>query len=415
MSLRMDNPAAKISNLSLFHAVLHLITSCTDCVAREIDYARIGSWKISRDDRHKLKRTAQGLLVVSLLARTIAHVSRLQEQRPIRGGRSVTIRTNERKTLPIIQDEEHVIAPKPMEVLLSDLLFPPAAVAEVHPVGQVVPPSSSAFGWPRLGRLQLSAERLDARNRGIGGSDANVILSGDAERVLRLWQEKRAEVEPEDLSDRLAVALGCWTEEFNRQWYERLSGNSVIDAGAQLTCGQFRWRKCTLDGIVEKTGAIFEAKHTNSFVKPEDALERYMPQLQHNMAVSKADRAVLSVIFGNARYEMFEVAADWLYQLDLLEAEKAFWSAVLSGEPPVAMAPPPAPRPVATRELSFEGNNAWASAAADWLETHRAAKSHASACKTIKELLEEDVKRAFGHGIEARRNKAGAITIREAS
>ena len=45
------------------------------------------------------------------------------------------------------------------------------------------------------------------------------------------------------------------------------------------------------------------------------------------------------------------------------------------------MEAPPAPRPVATRELSFEGNNAWASAAADWLETGKAAKTHASACK----------------------------------
>ena len=255
-----------------------------------------------------------------------------------------------------------------MEVLLSDLLLFPSATA-ANDAHQAATSSSSAFGWPRLGGLQLSAERLDARNRGIGGSDANVILSGDSERVLRLWQEKRGEVEPEDLSGRLAVVLGCWTEEFNRQWYEKLSGNHVLDAGAQLTCSEYRWRKCTLDGLVESTGAIFEAKHTNSFVKADEVLERYMPQLQHNMAVTKADRAVLSVIFGNARYEMFEIAADWLYQLDLLEAEKAFWSAVLSGEPPVAVDAPPAPRPVATRELCFEGNNAWASAAADWLET----------------------------------------------
>jgi predicted phage-related endonuclease len=303
-----------------------------------------------------------------------------------------------------------------MEVLLSDLLlFPPAAAAnDAEPVGQAATSSTSAFGWPPLDALQFSAERLDARNRGIGGSDANVILSGDPERVLRLWQEKRGEAEPEDLSGTLAVVLGCWTEEFNRQWYTKLSGNQVLDAGAQLTCSDFRWRKCTLDGVVAGSGAIFEAKHTNSFVKPEDVLERYMPQLQHNMAVAKSDRAVLSVIFGNARYEMFEVGADWLYQLDLLEAEKAFWSAVLSGEPPVVMNAPPAPRPVATRELSFEGNNAWASAAADWLENNQAAKTHATACKTIKELLEDDVRRAFGHGIEAKRNKAGAITIREA-
>ena len=165
--------------------------------------------------------------------------------------------------------------------------------------------------------------------------------------------------------------------------------------------------------MVEGSGAVFEAKHTNSFIKAEEVLERYMPQLQHNMAVAKADRAVLSVIFGNSKYEVFEIAADWLYQLDLLEAEKAFWSAVLSEEPPVAVAPPPAPRLLATRELSFEGNNAWAAAAADWLETSKAAKTHATACKTLKDLLDEDVSRAFGHGIEAKRSKAGAVTIRE--
>ena len=137
-----------------------------------------------------------------------------------------------------------------------------------------------------------------------------------------------------------------------------------------------------------------------------------MPQLQHNVAVAKADRAILSVIFGNSKYEMFEVAADWLYQLDLLKAEKAFWDAVLSGEPPVVMEPPPAPRPIATREISLDGNNAWASAAADWIENGKAAKTHALACKTIKDLIEDDVSRAFGHGIEAKRNKSGAITIR---
>lgn len=184
-------------------------------------------------------------------------------------------------------------------------------------------------------------------------------------------------------------------------------------AGQGAHLSTYRWRKCTLDGVLERTGAVFEAKHTNAFVKAGDVLERYMPQLQHNMAVSGADRAILSVIFGNAKYEMFEIASDWLYQLDLLKAEKAFWNAVLSGEPPVAVSAPPAPRPVATRELRLDGNNAWASAAADWLENNRAAKTHASACKTIKALIDDDVARAFGHGIEAKRSKSGAISIRE--
>lgn len=140
-----------------------------------------------------------------------------------------------------------------------------------------------------------------------------------------------------------------------------------------------------------------------------------MPQLQHNMAVADVDRAVLSVIFGNSKYELFEVAADWLYQIDLFKAEQAFWSAVLTGEPPIAVPAPPAPRPIATRELNFEGNNAWAAAAADWIEHNAAARTHAVACRALKELIDEDVNRAFGHGVEAKRSKSGAITIRELS
>jgi len=46
---------------------------------------------------------------------------------------------------------------------------------------------------------------------------------------------------------------------------------------------------------------VWEAKHTSAFLRPEDVLDRYMPQLQHNMAVANAERAILSVIFGNGK------------------------------------------------------------------------------------------------------------------
>ena len=86
---------------------------------------------------------------------------------------------------------------------------------------------------------------------------------------------------------------------------------------------------------------------------------------------------------------------------------------MLSGEEPVPCEPPPPPKPIGTREICLEGNNAWASAAVDWLQHRDAAKAHAAASGLIKSLVEEDVRRAFGHGIEAKRSKAGAITIRE--
>lgn len=267
--------------------------------------------------------------------------------------------------------------------------------------------------WPDLQELRSSAVAADDRRAFIGGSDANVILSGDAERVFRLWREKRGEAEPEDLSGSLAVMLGCWTEAFNRQWFERLSGERVGSMGRRFTCAKYDWRRCTVDGLVDGSGAVWEAKHTSAFAKSEEVLERYMPQLQHNMAVAGVDRALLSVIFGNHKFEIMEVASDWLYQLELLEAEEQFWGCVVTGKEPVPIEPPPPPRPIGTREICFDGNNAWASAAYDWLTNREAVKTHASAVTLIKSLVEQDVARAFGHGIEARRSKSGAITIRE--
>ena len=50
----------------------------------------------------------------------------------------------------------------------------------------------------------------------IGGSDARIIMGDDERALIRLWHEKRGEIEPEDLSDDLAVQLGAATEELVR-------------------------------------------------------------------------------------------------------------------------------------------------------------------------------------------------------
>jgi hypothetical protein len=275
------------------------------------------------------------------------------------------------------------------------------------PAGVIVP------SWPCLADLGLAREEQVSRRAGIGGSDANVILSGDGERIARLWREKRGDVEAEDLSSILAVMLGSWTEAFNRQWYERDCGLVINRVGEVGVCEHHAWRRCTLDGFVAAKNAVFEAKHVSAFAKPDEVLERYMPQLQHNMAVTRSQRGLLSVIFGNHKWEVYDVPSDWLYQEELLIAEARFWDCVKSGELPIPAPAPLPPRPVGVREMCLEGNNVWAAAAADWLECREAAKRHASAAASLKGLVEDDVSRAFGHGIEIRRSKAGGLSIRE--
>ena len=50
---------------------------------------------------------------------------------------------------------------------------------------------------------------MRSRRSFIGGSDARIIMGDDEAALLRLWREKRGEVEPEDLSGNLIVQLGA--------------------------------------------------------------------------------------------------------------------------------------------------------------------------------------------------------------
>src|SRR5215216_2687087 len=94
----------------------------------------------------------------------------------------------------------------------------------------------------------------------VGGSDARIIMGSDEGALLRLWREKRGEAEPEDLSGNLIVQLGTVTEELNRRWYEQSSGHAVTQVQRQIRHPVNRWMGATLDGMVEGTGAVFEAK-----------------------------------------------------------------------------------------------------------------------------------------------------------
>jgi predicted phage-related endonuclease len=146
---------------------------------------------------------------------------------------------------------------------------------------------------------ETGVRKRQDRRAFIGGSDARIIMGSDEAALVRLWHEKRGEVEPEDLSGNLVVQLGLATEELNRRWYEANTGQVVTDVQKQICHPALRWMVATLDGRVESSDAVFEAKFMLPWSFSEEAAaEKYMPQLQHNMWVVAARTAVLSVITG---------------------------------------------------------------------------------------------------------------------
>jgi predicted phage-related endonuclease len=208
---------------------------------------------------------------------------------------------------------------------------------------------------------QVSYGYVD-RSKFIGGSDARVIMGAEEAVLLRLWREKRGELEPEDLSGNLIVQLGLVTEALNRNWYERNTGQTVECVQHQLRHPVLRWMGATLDGIVAGSGAVFEGKFMLPWSFSEEAAaEKHMPQLQHNMWVTNATGALLSIITGGGKWVEIKICADPLYQHLLLTAEKKFWRCVESGEPPRLFGvEPPRARIEAVRIVDMSASNAWA-------------------------------------------------------
>src|ERR1700686_4665819 len=137
----------------------------------------------------------------------------------------------------------------------------------------------------------------------IGGSDARIIRGDDEGALIQLWREKRGETGPEDLSGNLIVQLGVVTEALNRHWFERNTGQVLTAVQRRVQHPVVRWMAATLDGMVEATGAVFEAK----FMLPwsfseEGAAQKHVPQLQHNMWVTDEKLSVLSIIPGGGKW-----------------------------------------------------------------------------------------------------------------
>ena len=268
--------------------------------------------------------------------------------------------------------------------------------------------------WKKAMNSAVCLESKYSRRRYfIGGSDAKIIIGKDEAALVRLWKEKRGEIEPDDLSGDLLVQLGNVTEHLNRHWYEKNTSYVITDVQRQVFHNVHRWMAATLDGRVETIGAVFEAK----FMLPwnfseEAAAEKHMAQLQHNMWVTASRIAVLSIITGGGKWVEMTIPADPLYQHLLLTAEKKFWRCVETSEPPRLFGiEPPRPRVEAVRTVDMSGSNTWAEFANLYRLSRSAALDHDRAKSELKALVPEDAKEASGYGVRAKRSKSGAISF----
>lgn len=252
---------------------------------------------------------------------------------------------------------------------------------------------------------------LGDRRLYLGASDMGRIMRGE---WYPLWLQKSGREAFPDLSDNLAVQLGINTEALNIAWFCKEKGKQQDPyAPHEWTHKEHAFIRCHPDAVL-LGNELVEAKFCGAFAKEAEIVSRYYPQCQAQLAITGAAVCHLSVITGAPSWYAHAILPDEEYIAELVKRACQFWRYVETDTPP-----PDQPAVEAKisldqmREVSMEGRNEWASLAADWIETKCAAKRFEAATKGIKALVEPDVRRAYGHMIEARRAKNGAISIKE--
>jgi predicted phage-related endonuclease len=161
-------------------------------------------------------------------------------------------------------------------------------------------------------------------------------------------------------------------------------------------------------------GCVLQAKHVNGFSKIEDVRARYQFQVMHEALVCGAPQGILSVIIGANEPVLELIELDDFWATDYIDRCREFWQHVVDDRAPEQGAPiPEPPAPTVMRTVNMDGNNAWASLAADWLANKDGAKKFKAAEVELKALVEIDVRLAEGHGVSCSRNKAGSLSLKE--
>lgn len=262
----------------------------------------------------------------------------------------------------------------------------------------------------------LTQDQIDQRRGRLTASRIAVLMTGDAEGIMRLYREMIGEEQEENLDDVWAVQLGSATEQLNLDWFERKNKVAVTRRGELIVHSLYPWAACTLDGWVAQgfKGYTIEAKHVGGREPLEVIIDRYQPQIQWQMEVTNVDQCAFSVIMGTNEPTIEYIDRDKIYADEMIKRGKKFMTCVAARLPPLELPPIPAPVPHDEMiEVDFSAHEAWKKNADVWIQTYLAAKSAKDAEKVLKEMVADNVRKAFGCGIRITRDKAGRLSLRE--
>lgn len=178
---------------------------------------------------------------------------------------------------------------------------------------------------------------LDARRKGIGGSDASVIAGVNKYKSqLDLWLEKTGQVEDNEPGE--AAYWGNMLEDIVAREFMTRTGLKVRRRNAILQHPEHEFMLANVDRLIVGQDIGMECKTTSAYNKAEweddNIPDAYYIQTQHYMAVTGYQSWYIAVLIGGQRFMYKEIARNDELIAKLIELEKAFWQHVVSGTMP---------------------------------------------------------------------------------
>lgn len=185
--------------------------------------------------------------------------------------------------------------------------------------------------------MEETAQWLEERRKGIGGSDIAAILGlSPWKTAYQVYQEKRKEISNWEGNDQ--TDWGKRMEPAIRQWYSDLTGRCVRLPDKILYHAKHPFMLASLDGFTDdnRIVEIKTARSSKGWGEPgtNEIPDYYVLQVQHYMIVTGFEVADVPVSIAGGSPELYEVPADRELWEMIIEAAAAFWQRVVDGNPP---------------------------------------------------------------------------------
>jgi putative phage-type endonuclease len=172
-------------------------------------------------------------------------------------------------------------------------------------------------------------EWLDARRKGIGGSDAGAILGVNKYKTpLDVYLDKTGQAP--DIEDNDAMYWGRALEDIVAYEYAKRTGKKVRRNNAILVHPEHKFMLANLDREIVGEPGILEIKtaaRADDWGEPgsDEVPESYLAQVMHYMAVTGAQFADIAVLIAGRKFQTYTIQRDDQLIEHMIDVERDFW------------------------------------------------------------------------------------------